>query len=305
MQPNVFRSGEQPLRGLVVCRAGAKIEVWVPDRERTFDGLLRGKLELQSASIYAGDWVRGNLVSDTELAIEAVEDRKNLLPKPRVANVDKLVVVMSWREPEFSSFTLDALLALAEYFGLPATVVLTKTDLVRKRQQPKFDAWVRLYSGLGYHLICTSTETGAGLDELRTALRGNVVVLAGPSGVGKSSLLNAVIPGASLRVGEVSDKTGRGRHTTTEVRLLPNPNGGWIADTPGFQRVELSQLVGIRELPRLYREFTQVQCQFNDCSHTQEPGCGVRAALESRKIARERYTSYLFWRGRITSAFSK
>lgn len=288
------------LRGLVVCRAGPRIEVWVPDRQQTFTAVVRGKLELREPGVYAGDWVCGVPISDTELALEAVESRKNLMPKPRVANVDKLVVVMSWRQPEFSQFTLDALLVLADYFGLPCTIVLTKADLVRKREQPKFEGWTRLYTGLGYPVICTSTETGAGLDEFRQALSGNLVVLAGPSGVGKSSLLNAVIAGAHLRTGEVSEKTGRGRHTTVEVRLLPNPNGGWIADTPGFQKVELPELVRLADLPRLYREFTELTCQFNDCSHTQEPGCAVAAALKAGRISKHRYNSYLFWRRAIS-----
>jgi len=302
MQPNTSQEDRPQLTGLVVCRAGAKIGVWVPDKQRTYTGVLRGKLELSDTGLYVGDLVCGRQTSDTELAIETVQARKNLLPKPRVANVDKLVIVMSWREPDFSNFTLDGLLVLAEYFRLPATIVLAKADLVRKRQQAKFDTWVKLYRALGYHVICTSTETGTGLDEFRQALGGNVVVLAGPSGVGKSSLLNTIIAGASLRTGEVSEKTRRGRHTTTEVRLLPNPNGGWIADTPGFQKVDLPQWIALDDLPKLYREFNTLQCEFNDCSHAQEPGCAVRAALGSGAINKERYNSYLFWRRIISRA---
>lgn len=302
MDTTILKTDQNQVRGLIVCRAGAKIEVWVPDHQRTYTGVLCGKLELSDTSVYVGDWILGRQISDTELAIETVLDRKNLLPKPRVANVDKVVIVMSWREPEFSNFTLDGLLVLSEYFGLAATVVLAKTDLVPKRQQAKFNAWVRLYAGLGYPVICTSTETGAGLDEFRQALSGNIVVMAGPSGVGKSSLLNAIIAGASLRTGEVSRKTGRGRHTTVEVRLLHNPNGGWIADTPGFQKLDLAQLITLAELPRLYREFTTLNCQFNDCSHTLEPYCAVRTAVNAGTISKERYKSYLFWRNVITHA---
>ncbi len=293
------------LRGLVVCRAGAKIEVWSPDHQCTYTGVLRGKLELCDTNLYVGDWVLGRQTSATELAIETVQERKNLLPKPRVANVDKLVIVVSWREPDFSSFTLDGLLVLAECFRLPATIVLAKTDLVRKRQQTKFDSWVKLYAALGYPVICASARTGAGLEEFYRALRGSVVVLAGPSGVGKSSLLNAVIAEANLRVREVSEKTGRGKHTTTELRLLPNPNGGWIADTPGFQKVDLPQWVAPDELQKLYREFNTLNCQFNDCSHTQEPDCAIRAAVGTGAISKERYNSYLFWRRIISRAHER
>ncbi len=287
------------VHGLIVSRAGPKIEVWVPDKHRAYIGVLRGKLRLQDTTLYAGDWVSGELISETELAIEAVQERKNLLPKPRVANVDKLVIVMSWREPAFSNFTLDGLLVLAEYFGLAATIVFSKTDLVRSRERKKFENWVQLYASLGYDVIGASVETGSGIDRFKEALRGNLIVLAGPSGVGKSSLLNAVIAGARLRTGEVSEKAGRGRHTTTEVRLLPNPQSGWVADTPGFQKVDLPQWIMPETLPRLYREFNRVSCQFNDCAHVDEPGCGVKAGLDSGEIRKERYNSYLFWRKSI------
>jgi ribosome biogenesis GTPase len=298
-------SGAAALCGLVVCRTGPKIEVWVPDQHRTYGAVLRGKLRVQETGVYAGDWVLGKPISETELEIDTVQARQNLLPKPHVANVDKLVIVMSWREPEFSHFTLDGLLVLAEFFSLPATIVFTKIDLARTRERKKLDGWVQLYTALGYDVIQTSTETGSGIGQFKDALRGNIVVLAGPSGVGKSSLLNAVIAGARLRVGEVSERTGRGRHTTTEVRLLPNPQGGWVADTPGFQKVDLPQWIAVDMLPRLYREFSQVRCQFNDCSHSIEPGCAVKAALDSGQIRKERYKSYLFWRGAIRAVVGR
>jgi ribosome biogenesis GTPase len=218
-----------------------------------------------------------------------------LLPQPPVANVDKLLIVVSWREPDFSNLVLDGLLAQAEFFELPVTIVFNKTDLVRKREAAKLEKWVRLYESIGYPVLKTSVETGEGLDQLWETIKGNLVVLAGPSGVGKSSILNALIPGVQLRTDDVSEKTGRGRHVTTEVRLLPNPHGGWVADTPGFQKVDLPQWVALETLPVLYREFNQFPCEFNNCSHTNEPDCGVRAAVERGQIAPERYQTYLYW----------
>ncbi len=283
------------MRGLVIARAGARTEVWLPEQQKVVLGILRGKLIKQGERIYAGDWVQGRMVSPNEIAIDAIEERKNLLPQPPVANVDKLLIIVSWREPDFSNLVLDGLLAQAEFFELPTTIVFNKMDLVRKRELPKFEKWVSLYESIGYQVLKTSVETGDGLDSLWEIMKGNLVVLAGPSGTGKSSILNALIPGAQLRTDEVSEKTGRGRHVTTEVRLLPNPSGGWVADTPGFQRVDLPQWVALESLPILYREFNKFQCEFNNCSHTTEPGCGVKAAVEQGQISPERYQTYLRW----------
>jgi ribosome biogenesis GTPase len=283
------------MRGFVVARSAMRIEVWLPEHHRIVLGIPRGKLLKQGERIYAGDWVQVRFVAPNEVAIDAVEERHNLLPQPTVANVDKIVLVMSWHEPEFSNLTLDGLLAQVEFFELPCIVVFNKMDLVRKRERPKLEEWVALYERLGYPVLLTSVETGEGLERVWEAMRGHLVVLAGPSGVGKSSILNALIPGASLRTDEVSEKTGRGRHVTTEVRLLPNPQGGWVADTPGFQKVDLPEWVAIETLPHLYREFRGYRCEFNDCTHTNEPKCGVREAVERGEIAKERYETYLFW----------
>ncbi len=283
------------MKGFVIARAGGKIEVWLPDQQRVVLGIPRGKLRKEGERIYAGDWVEARLVSPNEVAIEAVAERTNLLPQPPVANVDQLLLVVSWREPDFSNLILDGLLAQAEFFEVSTTIVFNKMDLIRKRELPRVEKWIALYERIGYPVLRTSAVTGEGLDQLRQVAQGNLVVFAGPSGVGKSSLLNALIPGAQLRTEEVSEKTGRGRHVTTEVRLLPNPQGGWVADTPGFQKVDLPQWVALETLPVLYREFTAFTCEFSNCSHTTEPGCGVKAAVERGDIAPERYQTYLFW----------
>lgn len=287
------------MRGLVVVRSGARIEVWLPEQGRIMLGIPRGKLQKHGKSIYAGDWVNVEVVSPNEVAIESVEERTNLLTQPPVANVDKLLLVMSWHQPDFSNLVLDGLLAQAEFLNVAATIVINKIDLALKRELPRLEKWVKLYESLGYPVLKTSARTGDGLSQLREMMRGNLVVLAGPSGVGKSSILNALIPGAQLRVSEVSEKLGRGRHSTTEVRLLPNPNGGWVVDTPGFQRVDLPSWVDAETLPKLYREFANYECEFNNCTHTVEPGCAVREALQRGEIPKERYQTYLYWRDAI------
>jgi ribosome biogenesis GTPase len=287
------------MRGLVIARSGAKIEVWLPDSQRVVVGIPRGKLRKGDVRIYCGDWVNVNPVSHSEVAIDSVEERKNLLPQPPVANVDKLVLIVSWKEPDFSNIVLDGMISMAEFFNTPVVIVLNKVDLIGKRQLQQVRNLLSIYEGLGYTVLCTSAKRGDGLDSFCEAIKGNLVVLAGPSGVGKSSLLNKVIPGAMLRTGEISERTGRGKHATTEVRLLPNPQGGWVADTPGFQRVDLPRFVSLETLPKLYREFTQFECEFSDCSHTVEPNCGVMQALKLGEVAKERYQTYLYWREAI------
>lgn len=290
------------MRGLVIARSGNHIEIWLPEQKRVLRGLPRGKLRKQGERIYAGDWVRVQIISPTEAAIEAVEERFNLLPQPPVANVDKLLIVMSWHEPDFSNLILDGLLAQAEFFKVATTIVINKIDLARKRELPQLEKWIALYEGIGYPVLRVSVKTGNGLSQLSEAMQGSLVILAGPSGVGKSSILNALIPGAQLRISEVSERTGRGRHSTTEVRLMPNPNGGWVVDTPGFQKVDLPMWIKLEVLPRLYREFTNYGCEFNDCSHTVEPGCAVREAIKCKEIPTERYQTYLYWRDAIRRA---
>lgn len=283
------------MKGFVIARAGAKTEIWLPEQQKVVFGIPRGKLIKQGERIYAGDWVQVRFVSPNEVAIDEIEERKILLPQPPVANVDKLLIIVSWREPDFSNLILDGLLAQAEFFELPVTIVFNKMDLVRKRELAKVKKWVELYEGIGYPVLQTSVETGDGLDKLWEAMKGKLVVLAGPSGVGKSSILNALIPGTQLRIDEVSEKTGRGRHVTTEVRLLPNPNGGWVADTPGFQKVDLPKWVALETLPVLYKDFKSFPCEFDNCTHTTEPGCGVKVAVEQGQIAPERYQTYIYW----------
>lgn len=282
------------MNGLVITRAGSLTEVWLPEEGRVVSGIPRGKLLRQGERIYAGDWVRVRPIAPTEVAIDGVEERKNLLPQPPVANVDKILLVMSWREPYFSNLVLDGLLAQAEFFELACIIVINKMDLVRKRERSKLEYWVRLYESLDYPVLCTSVKTGEGLEQLQERMRGNLIVLAGQSGVGKSSLLNALIPGAKLRTEEFSERAG-GQHTTTEVRLLPNPQGGWIADTPGFRWVSLPEWVAVETLPMLYREFQRFRCAFNNCSHTNEPDCAVQSAVAEGLIHQERYRTYLYW----------
>jgi ribosome biogenesis GTPase len=233
--------------------------------------------------------------------IEEVLPRHSLLGRSRynktdqvtVANLDQGVVVLSMREPDLSTHRLDRFLVLIEASDLQAIICFNKCDLLRKREfKAEVEPLLKLYGGLGYVAIATSEETGLGIDELRTHLQNHISAFVGSSGVGKSSLVNAVQPGLHLWVGDVME-IGKGRHTTTEVSLHPLAGGGYIADTPGIKTVSLLEQEEVN-LPQCFPEFQPFvrACRFNDCSHVHEPGCAVREAVENGEIASSRYESY-------------
>jgi ribosome biogenesis GTPase len=207
------------------------------------------------------------------------------------ANVDQVVVVFAVAKPEPHPRMLDRFLVIAEANGLASRVVVNKVDLV---DEPAVRERFADYPRAGYPLHLTSAKTGQGVDELRDALRGRTSALSGPSGVGKSSLLNVVYPGLDLRVGETSESVNKGRHTTVGALLHPLPDGGFVVDTPGLREVGLWALP-LAELDRCFPELRPYigECRFADCTHAVEPGCAVRAAAERGDVSVARYESYL------------
>lgn len=262
-------------------------------------------LETDIATV--GDWVTLSLNEDDTGTIEAVAERRTALARARpsatkrsvaadreqvlVANVDQVVYVFSIKNPEPSLRKLDRFLVVAEMNQLPAIICVNKVDLVPlEAAQQKF----QIYSEIGYRVIYTSAKTGQGVEELRQALRGKLSVLSGSSGVGKSSLLNAVQPGLGLSVRAVSEATGKGMHTTRHAELFPLAGGGYVADTPGIRGLALFN-VEPGELDAYFREIAPLValCQFSDCTHQHEPNCAVRTAVADGQISRQRYHSYL------------
>ncbi len=234
-------------------------------------------------------------------AIEAVLPRRTLLARNApgregyrqavAANVDQLMIVVSTRNPELHPRLIDRMLVGGEQGELDCVVVVNKIDLAERE---KILAALHFYPDIGYRLVLTSAVRGEGLDELREVLTDKSTVFAGPSGAGKSSLLNAVQPGLMLTIGEVSGRTGKGRHTTTFVQLLKLDFGGYVVDTPGIREFGLWDIER-RDLASYFREMAHLigGCRFKDCRHISEPGCAIKAAVEAGEIARERYESYV------------
>lgn len=216
------------------------------------------------------------------------EDREQVL----VANPDQVVFVFSIKKPAPSLRKLDRFLVVAEMNDLPAIVCVNKVDLVDDIAEAR--ALFDVYARIGYRVIYTSARTGLGVDALRDALTGKISVLTGSSGVGKSSLLNAIQPGLGLAVREVSEATEKGVHTTRHAEMFPLHGGGYVADTPGIRGLALFDLAP-EELDAYFREIAPLvaECQFSDCTHQHEPGCAVRQAVDDGRVSPERYDSYL------------
>lgn len=292
---------ETTIRGLIVKAQSGFFFV------ETGQGLivcqLRGKLKQGRAvgDIAAlGDHVLVTVLADGSGVIEEIKERERAIvrldPRPRgiyqqvlLANPDQAVFVFACANPDPKLRMLDRFLVVAEKQKVPPIIIANKTDLL-----PNAEELFGMYTQLGYRVIYTSVKEGRGIEELREVLRGKISAFAGPSGVGKSSLLNALQPGLGLAVNEISTAMNKGKHTTVARQLFPLEGGGYVADTPGWKSLALWDTYP-EEMDAYFPELAPLvaQCQFSDCTHTHEPGCAVLAALEAGRIHRERYESYL------------
>ena len=223
--------------------------------------------------------------------IQEVLPRKNSFVRPAVANVDALLIFAANVNPVTEPFLIDRVTAIAGNKGVESILCVNKTDL------DEAEELCRIYTHAGFRVIATSAQTGAGIEELREALQGKLTAFTGNSGVGKSSVLNRLCPDLALPTGEVSEKLGRGRHTTRHVELFALDSSTFVMDTPGFSSFDTDQMdVILKEnLQYAFPDFGRYlgACQFHDCSHRKEPGCAVRAAAEHGEIEPSRYDSYL------------
>ncbi|MGM0395809.1 MAG: ribosome small subunit-dependent GTPase A [Bacillota bacterium] len=223
--------------------------------------------------------------------IEEIFDRKTVLLRPPVANVTQAVVVASIKSPDLNTWLLDRMLVMAEEQQLDVLVCINKCDLDRESAE----SMGRLYSDAGYRTILTSVKEGEGLSELRDFLANHISVFAGPSGVGKSSLLNSINSNYDLEIGKISLKTSRGKHTTRHVELLELEKDAYVLDSPGFSSLSLDFIEDETELRFYYIDIDKYNghCRFSSCIHLNEPGCAVKSAVESGELSKERYNNYL------------
>lgn len=264
---------------------------YIDDGQHIVTCRARGKHRHAGVSPLVGDRVRFTLLAEGSGALDEILPRKNEFYRPAVANIDLLVVVASQAVPVTDPFLIDRVAAIAASRGCETLVCVNKCDL-----EPG-EELARIYERAGFPTLRVSAETGEGMDALRQAIAGRVCAFTGNSGVGKSSILNALERGFDLATGEVSDKLGRGRHTTRHVELFRLSCGALAADTPGFSSfdVDRMELARKEELQYSFREFAPYlgKCQFQDCAHVKEKGCAVLAAVRAGEIPKTRHQSYV------------
>ncbi|OPL08029.1 MAG: hypothetical protein AVO33_02840 [delta proteobacterium ML8_F1] len=280
------------LKGIILKGIGGFYYVEAGDR--IYATRARGLFRNEKIKPLVGDQVEIDVTSDedSEAYIQKILPRKSRLQRPEVANVDQVIVTMALTNPSPNFILLDKLLILGQYHGVRPVICLNKSDLV---PPGVLEEVKRDYEATGFDVIFVSVPELTGIEDLKAVLRGKVNVFAGPSGVGKSSITNALKPGLALKVGEVSERIGRGRHTTRHTELIELPSGGFVLDTPGFSSLEILQIPK-DTLKDYYPDFSEAarDCRYRDCSHINEPGCGVKEAVADRRISQNRYHGYQY-----------
>ncbi len=304
-QPHV--DDEEHVYGVVMRSTGSWYDVRVG--EEVIPSKVRGKFRLQEDDVTnpvaVGDRVTIRLNPDDTGMITEIHERTNQLSRRAagrrvgrehviVSNIDFVWIIESIRMPKPNPGFIDRVLVTTEAHDIRAGIVFNKMDLARKRDLARLENLMAVYEPLGYPVLTTSAELGEGVDELRRQLEGRSSVLTGASGVGKSSLLNRIEPELDIKTADVSEKTSKGRHTTTYAALFPLSGGGYLVDTPGIREFGVLN-VEPWELSHYFVEFAPhlEWCRFPTCTHDHEPGCGVKAAVENGEISELRYRSYL------------
>lgn len=266
---------------------------YVYSEGETYQTRGRGNFRVRDITPLVGDIVEFESGSLKDGMLLSIYPRKNELVRPPIANIDIGVIVMSAIEPDFSTYLLDRFLVYLEGQEIEAIIYITKTDLLDESQKFEVENYKKAYQELGYTVIMSDFPSEESLTRLLTVVKDKIVVFMGQSGVGKSTLLNQILPELKIKTGEISTALGRGRHTTRHVELIPIA-GALIADTPGFSNVELVEIEE-QNLPDLFREFlaNRDECRFSGCLHLNEPGCRIKELVAKGEIMSYRYEHYL------------
>lgn len=253
----------------------------------------RGVFRKRGITPLVGDFVTYEVEGNNDGIIMEIEERKNELVRPPISNVDQAILVFSVKEPNFNTILLDRFLVVLESFHVQPVILLTKMDLLKEDEIAAIQSYQKQYEAIGYDVMTTFKDDSSLLDKITPLLANRTTVLAGQSGVGKSTLLNTLMPELDLKTGIISEHLGRGKHTTRHVELI-EVAGGLVADTPGFSSfdfdtIEKEELTGC--FPEIQR--TSEACKFRGCLHVKEPKCAVKAAVESGEIEASRYEHYL------------
>lgn len=295
------------MHGLVIKNTGSWYTVKT-DEGRIIESKIKGNFRLKGIRstnpVAVGDRVQLITNQEGTAFIAAIEDRRNYMIRKSsnlskqshiiAANLDLALLLVTINYPETSLTFIDRFLASAEAYRIPVILLFNKTDILSNEELKLQDMVINLYETVGYPCLSISANTGEGLEKLRYLLENKVTLLSGNSGVGKSTLINALLPGSNLRTSEISDVHNTGMHTTTFSEMLPLPEGGYLIDTPGIKGFGTFDIEK-EELSSYFKEIFEFSkdCRFNNCTHTHEPGCAVRQALENHYIAQSRYDSYL------------
>ncbi len=285
-------AGKGLLEGRIIKGVGGLYTV--DNGERLWECRLRGRFRREKQDALPGDLVRFAPIDESASTgvVEEILPRANRLTRPPVANVDQILIVMAADQPRPDLWLLDKILLMAGVLGIDAALCWNKEDIADENELKEY---IVTYKAAGVAQYVTSARSGSGLPGLRDAFAGRWTVLAGPSGVGKSSLLNLIEEGLGLKTGEISARLGRGKHTTRHVEWIPICRGGWVADTPGFSQARVPESLSLTDLAGFYPDFAPYadNCSYRSCLHDQSRDCGVSQGVRDALINEGRYRRYL------------